>query len=166
MPLLVVQLVFSSPGFMHPWVFGGLVGGGELLRLWAAGVIGRQSRTNDASVGVLATGGPYALVRNPLYIANTVQWVGLGAAGGVWWACAWLVMAVLLYSRVVPWEEKQLCAAWPVEFEQWASVVNAWRPSRPAGRAGNHGFSLRRALRSERSTLLVWAGITVLLAFH
>jgi len=163
-PLLVAQVALCGPNGGNWLVFGVLLGVGEAVRLWAAGVIGRQYRTRGSGVGTLATAGPYAHVRNPLYIGNGLQWVGLGAYSGLGWALAWGVSAVLLYRCIVPWEEQQVREAWPLEFERWSGEVPAWIP-RVSAYGGNGGsFSLAQALRSERSTLLVWLLVVLVLA--
>ncbi|MEE2749793.1 MAG: methyltransferase [Myxococcota bacterium] len=163
-PLLVAQVSLAGPGSGNWVFFGAFLLLGEAIRLWAAGVIGRQYRTRGSEVGSLATGGPYGHVRNPLYIGNTFQWVGLGGFSGPLWALAWLLCAVGLYRSIVPWEEQQVRAAWPLEFERWSREVPAWIPRvRAYGERGTR-FSLAQALRSERSTLLVWLGVVALLA--
>jgi len=161
-PLLAAQLLLASPQTAHWGLFLGLVGAGEILRLWAAGFIGRRYRTRDSTVGALVTSGPYAYVRNPLYLGNTLQWLGLGAFSGLLWALVWGVCAGLLYRVIVPWEEGQLRAAWPKEFEQWSQQVHGWWPKRRGGECSHERFRFSQSLRSERSTLLVWLAVIVL----
>ena len=163
-PLLAAQVCLSGSDTGNWHIFLALLGVGEAIRLWAAGVIGRGYRTRDSSVGDLATAGPYAYVRNPLYIGNGLQWFGLGAFSGLGWALIWLFAAVVLYRCIVPWEEQQVRAAWPLEFERWSREVSAWIPRWSAHEGTVAVYSLQKALRSERSTFAVWLGVIVLLA--
>jgi len=68
---------------------------GEMVRLWAAGYV-RKSR-------VLETRGPYAFVRHPQYLGNTLHAVGLCLASGHPWAISvWPVFFLLFYSGDPP----------------------------------------------------------------
>ena len=58
---------------------------GEALRLWASGHIEKTKR--------LATGGPYAHSRNPLYVGSLLIALGVAAAC----ASPWVVLAVAAY---------------------------------------------------------------------
>src|SRR4051794_40374381 len=48
---------------------------GEVVRFWAAGYIAKDSE--------IATGGPYAYVRNPLYFGSLLLAVGYGLVSGL-----------------------------------------------------------------------------------
>jgi len=50
---------------------------GELIRLWGVYHIGAISRTRSERLGPLIATGPFALLRNPLYVGN----IALFAAG-------------------------------------------------------------------------------------
>jgi protein-S-isoprenylcysteine O-methyltransferase Ste14 len=43
---------------------------GELIRLWGVHHIGAISRTRSQRLGPLVATGPFALIRNPLYVGN------------------------------------------------------------------------------------------------
>jgi protein-S-isoprenylcysteine O-methyltransferase Ste14 len=58
---------------------------GEALRLWASGHIEKTTR--------LATGGPYAHSRNPLYVGSVLMGLGIGVAAG----SPWVALAIVLY---------------------------------------------------------------------
>src|SRR6187402_618593 len=48
---------------------------GEIVRFWAAGYISKDA--------VIATGGPYAHVRNPLYFGSLLLAIGYGLVSGL-----------------------------------------------------------------------------------
>src|SRR6516162_11621904 len=53
------------------WITGALVVAiGEGIRLWAVHHIGAISRTRSDRLGPLISSGPFALIRNPLYVGN------------------------------------------------------------------------------------------------
>lgn len=125
---------------------------GEAVRLAAVGHIGLPSRTRDASVGPLVDTGPYARVRNPLYVGNILLWTGLGV---MQWPAVWLVTPLLCayYQAIVLWEEGRLTSVLGAPYVAYLARVPRWLPTGP-GRAGG-GWSAARALRTERGTLVV-----------
>ena len=57
---------------------------GELIRLWGVHHIGAISRTRSERLGPLVASGPFAWLRNPLYVGNIALWVGLRARRRAW----------------------------------------------------------------------------------
>jgi protein-S-isoprenylcysteine O-methyltransferase Ste14 len=162
-PLLGVQWALSEPANWEVYWLG--LGLGELLRLWAAGHISRSSRTRGPEVDSLVVRGPYAHVRNPIYLGNMMQWIGLGALCGPGWAAAWVVLGAALYRTLVPWEEEQLARAWPEQFNYWANSVPRWTPHLEAGgmppRMTKTRWRPGVAFASEWGTLLMWGAVTL-----
>ena len=60
---------------------------GEALRLWGVHHIGAISRTRSDRLGPLIDTGPFALVRNPLYVGNIAAVGRLRGHGAA--ACGW-----------------------------------------------------------------------------
>lgn len=134
---------------------------GEALRLWAVGHIGRVSRTRGADVGRLVDVGPYARLRNPLYVGNILLFAGFGV---VLWPAALLLVPLLAvyYDRIVAWEEQNLRALLGEPYADYCRRVPRWWPGGPP-KAG--AWSAREAFRSERGTFAVLAAVwTALLA--
>ena len=128
---------------------------GEGIRLWAVGHIGRRSRTRGAEVGDLVDVGPYARLRNPLYVGNLLLWVGFGLLG---WPAVIVVVPLLLvhYHFIVGWEERQLAAQIGPAYTDYLTRVSRWLP---LGSPRRGEWSLREGLRSERGTFLVLAAM-------
>jgi protein-S-isoprenylcysteine O-methyltransferase Ste14 len=88
---------------------------GLLVRAIASGHV----RKNET----LATSGPYAYTRNPLYLGSLLMGVGFGVAARSWWiGLLLLAMFFLIYVPVISDEEKFLRKKFP-EFEQYAREV-------------------------------------------
>ena len=49
---------------------------GEALRVWAVGYAGATTRESELAAPRLVTAGPYAFVRNPLYVGNCITALG------------------------------------------------------------------------------------------
>jgi protein-S-isoprenylcysteine O-methyltransferase Ste14 len=88
---------------------------GLLVRALASGHV----RKNES----LATSGPYAYTRNPLYLGSLLIGVGFAAAARSWWVgIALVVMFFAIYLPVIRGEETFLRRTFP-EFEEYARRV-------------------------------------------
>jgi protein-S-isoprenylcysteine O-methyltransferase Ste14 len=151
---------------------------GELLRLWGVHHIGAISRTRSDRLGPLVASGPFARLRNPLYLGNIAVWVGFAlTARLVWLAPAIVLLLGLEYHAIVRWEERLLETRMGESYREYASRVPRWIPRRNRGGRGERkenkpsafsavpsgSFSWRETLFSERGTLLaIAAGYLVL----
>lgn len=88
---------------------------GLLIRALASGHV----RKNEA----LATSGPYAYTRNPLYLGSLLIGVGFAVAARNWWVgVALVVMFFAIYVPVIRDEEAFLRQKFP-EFEEYVRRV-------------------------------------------
>jgi protein-S-isoprenylcysteine O-methyltransferase Ste14 len=96
---------------------------GLAVRSWAAGTLRKQRE--------LATTGPYALIRHPLYFGSFLMMVGFGTlihdpitlwivAGPVAW----------LYWQAVKSEERQMAKLFPAQWPGYAAAVPRFVPRR------------------------------------
>jgi protein-S-isoprenylcysteine O-methyltransferase Ste14 len=143
-----------------------LVAAGELLRLSAVRHIGAISRTRSDRLGPLVATGPFAWVRNPLYIGNILLWAGFGLSAG--FPLLALVIAALLgfeYHAIVRWEETLLDARLGPAYRSYAARVPRWIPWRRSPLEQNPAarFSWGETLFSERGTLIAIAAGYLLL---
>lgn len=165
-PVLVV-VALGRPSLLS-WSLGlAVLGVGEGIRLWALRTIGPKSRTRDATVGLLETGGPYRFTRNPLYVGNVILYAGLAlvsahGSGGV------LVGLVMVhYHFIVAWEEARLEATHGPSYRAYQDAVPRWvgrwrtLPATPVHSSQEPGGlgGWRATLRTERGTLLVLASV-------
>jgi protein-S-isoprenylcysteine O-methyltransferase Ste14 len=133
------------------WIVGlSLMLLGESLRLWAVGHIGRISRTRQDEVGLLMDVGPYARLRNPLYVGNILLFFGIGV---IQWPSALVAVPLLAiyYQTIVRWEEENLAEKLGDSYRDYLKRVPRWLP---IGSAKKGAWSIPKALRSERSTLI------------
>jgi len=98
---------------------------GLALRAWAAGCLAKNQQ--------LATRGPYAHTRNPLYIGTLLVAAGLViAARSPWLASLFALVFGLVYLPVIQLEEQHLRRLFP-EFADYAKEVPALWPRWTAG---------------------------------
>lgn len=93
---------------------------GLLIRALASGHV----RKNEA----LATSGPYAYTRNPLYLGSLLIGIGFATAARSWWVgLALVAMFFAIYIPVIRDEEAFLRQKFP-EFEDYARRVPRMLP--------------------------------------
>jgi protein-S-isoprenylcysteine O-methyltransferase Ste14 len=67
----------------------------------------------------LVTGGPYALVRHPLYAAEEISILGTYLLYASWWTTALLILHAYLQIKRMGYEEEVLCHAFP-DYDDYA----------------------------------------------
>ena len=165
--LLLVRTGQSDSRWLIP--FGALlVFAGQALRIWAVRHIGTISRTRTTRYGPLMTAGPYAIVRNPLYVGNWLLWTGFAVWSRLLWMIpiAWTVFFVQ-YRAIARWEASFIQSKYPGAYDEYASQVRPWVPRWPPRGALAPVTPLhpwREVLFSERGTLLAVALMSLLLS--
>lgn len=93
---------------------------GVLLRAWASGHIMKNDR--------LATSGPYAFTRNPLYAGSFL--IAMGFALVAHWLVLVGVLAffLLIYAPTIERERANIENRFPAAYEQYATHVPAFFP--------------------------------------
>src|SRR5579862_3610326 len=71
---------FGKPSALSVTVGLPLAIAGELIRCWAVGYSGTTTRGDAVEAPKLVTAGPYAYVRNPLYVGNFITAAGFAIA--------------------------------------------------------------------------------------
>jgi protein-S-isoprenylcysteine O-methyltransferase Ste14 len=106
---------------------------GLALRAWAAGCLAKNRE--------LATGGPYAYTRNPLYIGTLLVAAGLVVASrNLFLAILFAAVFVFIYLPVIQNEEQHLRKIFP-DYSTYAAAVPALIPRlSPAPPKNPHPF--------------------------
>jgi len=128
---------------------------GLALRAWAAGCLAKNQR--------LATRGPYAYTRNPLYLGTLLVAVGLAVAarsGGL--GLLFAAVFLLVYLPVMQLEEQHLRELFP-EYPRYAATVPMLWP-RPA-RTGTNSNPFRWALYLRNEEYQAGAGLAAGMLF-
>jgi hypothetical protein len=133
---------------------------GEALRLWASGHIEKTR--------VLATGGPYAHTRNPLYVGSVLMAAGIaGASASPWVAAAVAAYLLAFYPAVIREEAGFLAGRFPGEYAAWAQAVPLMLPRlRPAGPRTSRFSWARVAANREWRTAVALPAVLLVLALR
>ena len=127
--LVIVFAWFSRPTPLSMAIGVPLSLVGLALRAWAAGCLAKNRQ--------LATGGPYAYTRNPLYIGTLLVAAGLSTAScSVGLAALFAAVFLLVYLPVIQNEEQHLREIFP-EYAEYAGRVPALIPRLNPARENN-----------------------------
>lgn len=112
---------------------------GLLIRAWSAGHIVKNDQ--------LATSGPYAYTRNPLYFGSFL--LAFGVAAAAHWAFGVAVIAFwwLVYGPTIADERKSVLSFFPQSYPEWERNVPAFLPRLTPWKAPNAepaGFAFSR----------------------
>ena len=158
-PLALVYVWLAQPAPAFLAVGGGIALLGLLIRAAAAGHLRKHE--------VLATTGPFAYTRNPLYFGSALLAAGFLVAGRSWIAAA-LIAAyfALFYSAVMRREEQELRARYGAAFDSYAARVPLfWPRLTPAGAPPlPFSWELYRRNREYQAALGTFFGLALLWA--
>ena len=164
LPFLIAPLLYHGEITLLAWLNGfTAIAAGVALRLWAVAAAGTDTRRRSRTVHRLVTYGPFAWTRNPLYVANAIIWVGFSIIAGVhWFVLVNLTMFAFVYSAIVRYEESVLESTFGKHYLDYKARTPRWFPAPPTEpESGPLEWAVAR--RSERSTLVTYAVIAVLL---
>ncbi len=171
-PFVIVMLLFENANIWS-LVIGFLIAlSGEAFRLWGVSWAGSETRTTGTVGGTfLIISGPFAHVRNPLYVGNILMYTGLGIMSYAlfpWLQIAGFLFFSLQYHFIVKEEETYLKKTFGEEYQKYLQNVPGFIPRLSAYKSGNAEqppFNFRAGLRSEKRSLQAFGfvALTILL---
>ena len=153
-------IVFVFAWFSRPTVESMLWGVpvsllGLALRAWAAGCLAKNQQ--------LATGGPYAYTRNPLYVGTLLVAAGLAiSARNIWLAALFAAVFLFVYLPVIQNEAQHLRKLFP-EYPSYAERVPALLPKFTKSGTGGFRWSLYSKNQEYQAALGLLLGFLFLL---
>lgn len=146
---------------------------GEALRVYVTGWVpdGTSGQNDRLEAVVLNTRGPYAWVRNPLYVGNLLLVLGLLCiANDPWVYAIGLAFFFGSYFFIIRAEEDFLRGRFVHAFDDYCAKVPRWIPRlSPAftGSLRDGSFDWRRAIKKEHNPTMAWiTGMVALLAWE
>ena len=98
-PFLLLMVIFAEPSVMSMIIGFAIAISGELMRFWGVSWAGSETRTTGGVGGTyLVISGPFAFVRNPLYVGNILLYTGIGIMS--WSLFPYLQIVALLFFAV------------------------------------------------------------------
>ena len=145
---------------------------GEALRCWAVGYSGATTRSDRVEAPKLVTAGPYAYVRNPLYLGNFITAAGFTIAftgKNTFFGRAALSIAALgtiagVYSMIIPHEEAFLLREFGEEFAVYCERVPPLIPLSEAADEGAGDYDPDVLLACESKTFASFGAMLAMLA--
>jgi protein-S-isoprenylcysteine O-methyltransferase Ste14 len=153
----VLYLWLAKPTAGSMLIGAALVIPGLAIRALASGHLQKNEQ--------LATGGPYAYTRNPLYLGSLILAIGFALAARSWWIGGGIfLLFFLIYLPVIRSEETFLRERFP-EFDEYAREVPSLLPrlTRFGKRSGEFSWDLYWKHREYNASVGVAAIMAVLL---
>ena len=160
-PLLLLTLSLTLHRNYGGWAAYGagvaLVVLGEIVRFWSAGYIAKDAE--------IATGGPYAYVRNPLYFGSLLLAVGYGLISGLglWGVGLMVALFLVFHLAAIFYEESFLTAKFGTPYLDYVRRVPRLLPSPLPRTTGAGRFEWAQALKNREQTSATFALAFVLL---
>jgi protein-S-isoprenylcysteine O-methyltransferase Ste14 len=151
--LAAVYLWLARPNWISIVIGAALASVGVLLRALASGHVKKDQE--------LATTGPYAYTRNPLYLGSIIIAAGFAvAAQNVWIVVLIFAMFTVIYVPVIRAEEVYLQAKFP-GYAAYAARVPRLIPRLGSISNPGSGFSLELYLRHREYNAILGALLVI-----
>lgn len=169
LPFLVVMVAFARPTILSLLAGFGIVVLGEAIRFWGVSIVGAETRTTGTVGGTyLIMTGPYAFMRNPLYLGNMLMYAGVGVMSMALFP--WLLLAAVCwfymqYALIISREEEYLNGHFGAPYAEYCSHVPRFVPRLTPYRTDAPSpkrLDLAEGLASERRTLQAMGLVTLL----
>ena len=168
-PFFIAGIALANPGD-DLMIFGAiLMIFGEILRIISVGYLGVSSRARTIVTEKLVTNGPYAYLRNPMYVGNIFIYMGASIFAGGW--LPYLLYLVILffsiqYSFIAKYEEMCLEDTHKEKYTEYKETVPRFYPRlSPYPKKSKEKIELTSALISEKTTFFAIIGFIVLVRF-
>jgi len=151
-------LIWSRPTLRLLILGGAVAAAGVALRAYAAGHLAKNQK--------LATSGPYAWTRNPLYFGSALMGAGFAIAGGsVLLGLACVALFAAIYWPVIRREEEYLRGEFREDYARYAQRVPLFLP-RFARLPSGEMFQWKQYRKNhEHEALLGYLALLIFLAF-
>jgi protein-S-isoprenylcysteine O-methyltransferase Ste14 len=153
LPVVALLFLLVDRGPMWPGVAVALAG--ESLQLWATAHLRKNVQ--------VVKSGPYAWLRNPMYLGRFFVGLGLALLTWRWYLILPYVVVYCFYAQArVLGEERHLAGVFGADYEQYCQTVSRWLPVPPRRRLSTERWSWDSVMRNHE--LRVAGGLLLMLA--
>ncbi len=160
LPFIVIMLIYENANIWSLIVGFIIVIIGESIRLWGVSWAGSETRTTDKPGGsYLVISGPFAHLRNPLYLGNILIYAAIGIMSFAifpYLQIFALAFFFVQYYFIIKSEEEFLIKEYSDQYKEYSANVRRFIPritSYKVPGLKQPSFKLKAGFKSERRTL-------------
>jgi len=169
-PFVILMLIFENATITSLIIGFVIAVSGELIRLWGVSWAGSETRTTGGVGGTyLVISGPFAHVRNPLYVGNILMYLGLGIMSMSLFPYLQIVAIlffIMQYQFIVKEEEGFLIKKFGDDYQKYLQNVPRFFPRITKYKDASipqPNYSLNAGLKSETRTLQAFGTVALLI---
>lgn len=153
--ILLFFIFFSKPNFFKILISIPFIILGESIRIYSLIYSGSFTRKNELNAPSLSKEGPYSSVRNPIYLGNLINMVGITIAMNLNFilSLTLFLLIFLIYFLIILSEEKFLEGKFGEEYIDYKKNVPRILPNPFKFKKGRPLNKFKRVLRFERDTI-------------
>lgn len=169
-PFLIIMILYRNPNIWSIILGLAIAIFGELIRIWAVSWAGSETRTTGSVGGTfLVISGPFAYLRNPLYLGNILIYTGLGIMSFALFPflqIVGLLFFIIQYRIIIIEEENYLAITYGKDYEDYCRNVPRFLPRLTPyknNRITQPDFSWNDGLKSEKRSLQAFGFVSLTL---
>jgi len=169
-PFVILMLIFENATILSLMIGFIIAVVGEFVRFWGVSWAGSETRTTGGVGGTyLVISGPFAYVRNPLYVGNILMYFGLGIMSMALFPYLQIVAItffIIQYNFIVKEEEGFLEKKFGNNYQKYLQNVPRFFPRVTKFKDNSipqPNYKISAGLKSETRTLQAFAAIVFLI---
>jgi protein-S-isoprenylcysteine O-methyltransferase Ste14 len=167
LPYFIILVIFAKPTLLSIIIGFIIMVLGENFRIWGVSAMGKFRGDYPVMEG------PFAYVRNPLYVGNILLYAGAGIMSlslFPWLQIAGVLWFYVQYRIIIRWEEDYFEGKYKGDFLNYCKNVPPFFPRIKAYRNKRENLlkkpmTLKEIFRNERSPLLGFSSIVIYILF-
>jgi len=157
---VIITLIFLAKPTLSSIILGFIFSfAGESIRFISVAYTGLTTRSKNVQSKMLVTNGPYAYVRNPIYVGNFLISLGVVISANSffpWYIVGYILLFALQYSFIIKFEEHFLRQTFGDEHKKYVEKVPSFFTNfRPYRKKSGVQPNFKKAFRSEKATFIV-----------
>ncbi|NWF89988.1 MAG: isoprenylcysteine carboxylmethyltransferase family protein [Ignavibacteriaceae bacterium] len=167
-PFVLIMFLYANPNIWSIITGLAIAVLGEVIRIWGVSWAGSETRTTGEVGGsFLVISGPFAYVRNPLYVGNILMYTGLGIMSFALFPYLQILGFIFFYFQyktIVREEEQYLEKTYGNDYKNYLLNVPRFFPKLKPYKVDSliqPEFILKKGLKSETRSLQAFGFVTI-----